>query len=268
MNDDYNPTADFSASVDECYRVIRERVAAGGPGWGGWPAGVHGDAGGQGVTQQPRQRPDSFSALAAQDCTAPLPPPLHQPAGAGAMKWYKRDPAAALEGMIGLTAEERGYYNTLLDLLYAHAPRSDVTDVLVIKAMAERPQVWRRVKAKLIAKGKVRETDGKLTANRVETEVKLARNLMDNMVVLNTRRKEKQRLKALDVESKTTTTTTTREEKKKEKTPLRVFSSSSKEERPNGQDDDEWTPEQRALARKLHKQGADPYEILKAIGKE
>jgi hypothetical protein len=79
-SDDYDPTADFSASIDECYRAIRERVAAGGPGWGGWPAGVHGDAGGQGVAQQPRPRPDSFSPVAAQDCAAPVPSALHQPA--------------------------------------------------------------------------------------------------------------------------------------------------------------------------------------------
>lgn len=81
VNDDYNPTADFAASIAECYRAIRERVAAGGPGWGGWPAGVHADAGGQGFTQQSRPRPDSFSPLAAQDRAAPVPAPLHQHAG-------------------------------------------------------------------------------------------------------------------------------------------------------------------------------------------
>jgi hypothetical protein len=34
--DDYNPTDDFSRSIDEAYRVIRERKANGGKGWGGW----------------------------------------------------------------------------------------------------------------------------------------------------------------------------------------------------------------------------------------
>lgn len=127
------------------------------------------------------------------------------------MKWYKRDPAAALEGMFGLSAEERGYYNTLLDLLYARAPHGDVTDLLVVKAMGERPQVWRRVKAKLIAKGKVREVDGKLTANRVETEVKLASYLIDKMTVLaNKRWKNK---KIVDAGTHMTTTTTTRSKK-------------------------------------------------------
>lgn len=90
------------------------------------------------------------------------------------MKWYKHDPSAALAGMIGLTVEERGAYYTLMDLQYARAPHNDVTDKLVIKALAIRPQTWRRLKASLVAKGKVHEMNGTLTANRVETEVKLA----------------------------------------------------------------------------------------------
>jgi DNA modification methylase len=34
--DEYNATDDFARSIDEAYRVIRERKANGGPGWGGW----------------------------------------------------------------------------------------------------------------------------------------------------------------------------------------------------------------------------------------
>lgn len=33
--------------------------------------------------------------------------------------FYRRDPSKALSGMIGLTLEERGVYNTILDLLYS-----------------------------------------------------------------------------------------------------------------------------------------------------
>ena len=32
-DDDYQPREDFARSIDECYRVIRERMARGGPGW-------------------------------------------------------------------------------------------------------------------------------------------------------------------------------------------------------------------------------------------
>jgi DNA modification methylase len=35
--DFYDADRDFSESINECYRDIRERVANGGPGWGGWP---------------------------------------------------------------------------------------------------------------------------------------------------------------------------------------------------------------------------------------
>jgi len=96
------------------------------------------------------------------------------------MKWYPHDPSAALAGMIGLTVEERGAYYTLMDLQYARAPHGDVTDELVIKALAVRPQVWRRLKASLIARGKVHETDGKLSANRVAAELMLAANRVAN----------------------------------------------------------------------------------------
>ena len=32
-DDAYDPQADFEASIAECYRAVRARVAAGGPGW-------------------------------------------------------------------------------------------------------------------------------------------------------------------------------------------------------------------------------------------
>src|SRR5262245_27703835 len=112
------------------------------------------------------------------------------------MKWYPRDPSAAIAGMIGLSAEERGYYNLVIDLQYARAPHADVKDELVIKAMGERPQVWRRVKASLIGKGKIREVDGNLCANRVETELKLAAKRIDKHIVLGDQNKEKQRVSA------------------------------------------------------------------------
>jgi hypothetical protein len=33
---DYDATDDFARSIEEAYRVIRERKANGGKGWGGW----------------------------------------------------------------------------------------------------------------------------------------------------------------------------------------------------------------------------------------
>src|SRR4029077_6389232 len=97
--------------------------------------------------------------------------------GLPVVHWYKRDPDAALAGMLGLTPEERGIYNTLIDLLYARNGDVPNDDRFMARAQQCAPQMWRRVRDSLIAKGKIRiKTDGKLTANRVETTLKEAEN--------------------------------------------------------------------------------------------
>jgi hypothetical protein len=37
-DDGYDPTDDLRKSIEFAYTAIRERVAAGGKGWSGWPA--------------------------------------------------------------------------------------------------------------------------------------------------------------------------------------------------------------------------------------
>lgn len=95
------------------------------------------------------------------------------------MKWYKRDPDAALAGMIGLSLEERAVYNTVIDLLYSRDGDLPTDDAFFAAACGCRPQVWRRIRDALIAKKKLHyKQGGKLTANRVETELKTARKLI------------------------------------------------------------------------------------------
>lgn len=130
------------------------------------------------------------------------------------MKWYKRDPDAAISGMIGLTMEERGAYNTVLDYLYSRDGNCPSDDVFWSRAQGCRPQVWRRVRDALIAKGKIRIEEGKLTANRVQTEVKTASKLIEKMTVL--RQKQLSNQRALAGATARTTTTTTREEEREE----------------------------------------------------
>jgi uncharacterized protein YdaU (DUF1376 family) len=97
------------------------------------------------------------------------------------MRWYKRDPDAAISGMTGLTPEERGIYNTVIDYLYSRDGDLPTDDNFFARACECRPQVWRRVRDSLIAKGKLHyKTDGKLTANRVEKELQTARKLIAN----------------------------------------------------------------------------------------
>jgi uncharacterized protein YdaU (DUF1376 family) len=147
-SDDYNPTADFAASIDECYRAIRARVAAGGPGWGGWPAGVHADAGGQGIAQQPRPRPDSFPALAVEDCAAPVPPPLHEPAG-DLMK-YPFMPlflGDLLADTLHLSTQEFGAYMFLILHAWKHDAKVDSREARQIARVSKFQ--WPKISSKI-----------------------------------------------------------------------------------------------------------------------
>lgn len=89
----------------------------------------------------------------------------------GILKWYKRDPRAALVGMAELTLEERGAYNTILDLIYCHDGelRDDV------RAVAHQMQVdqrtWKRLRLRLLKAGKLYLSNGQLRNERADREV-------------------------------------------------------------------------------------------------
>jgi hypothetical protein len=94
--------------------------------------------------------------------------------------WYKRDPNAALNGMRGLSHDAKSAYNTILDLLYSRDGDLPDDERLLCIHIECRPQWWRRVRAELIAAGKIWVLpDGKLMANRVETTLKLVRNFSE-----------------------------------------------------------------------------------------
>lgn len=84
------------------------------------------------------------------------------------MRFYKRDPDAALSGMAELTLQERGAYNTIIDLLYSRDGQVPDDDHMIRRVMGCHGNEWRAVKAKLIAKGKIWVEDGFLKANRVD----------------------------------------------------------------------------------------------------
>lgn len=62
--------------------------------------------------------------------------------------WYKREPDKALSGKMGLTLEERGAYDTIIDLIYAHAGQLQHdenllrywfgTDIRVVRRLVDR----------------------------------------------------------------------------------------------------------------------------------
>lgn len=90
------------------------------------------------------------------------------------IKWYKRDPLAALDGMMILTLEERGAYNTVLDLIYAREGKVADDDRFLAGWMRCDIRVWKRIKERLISLGKLQTSDGLLTNLRATSEVSAA----------------------------------------------------------------------------------------------
>lgn len=90
------------------------------------------------------------------------------------MKFYKRDPNAAIAGMAELTMAQRGAYNSVLDLLYAADGDLPDDDLRVARMMSCHWREWAALKRQLIAIGKVWIEDGKLCARRVQETVKEA----------------------------------------------------------------------------------------------
>lgn len=84
------------------------------------------------------------------------------------MKFYKRDPDAALSGMAELTLQERGAYNTIIDLLYARDGDVPDDDAMMRRVLGCHGNEWRAVKAKLMERGKIWIEDGFWKAKRVD----------------------------------------------------------------------------------------------------
>jgi len=85
--------------------------------------------------------------------------------------WYKRDPSAALEGMQQLTLEERGAYNTVIDLIYVRDDRLYDDDRFISGHLGVDMRVWKRIKASLLTKGKLAIEAGFIRNKRASTEV-------------------------------------------------------------------------------------------------
>jgi uncharacterized protein YdaU (DUF1376 family) len=87
------------------------------------------------------------------------------------MKFYKRDPDRALAGMAELSFEERGAYNSLLDLLYSRDGDVPDDDERVARMLSCNKREWVRLKRALIGLGKVWVDEGKLCAKRVQETI-------------------------------------------------------------------------------------------------
>lgn len=109
------------------------------------------------------------------------------------MKFYKRDPDAALTGMVDLTLQERGAYNTIIDLLYSRDGVVADDDEMLRRAMGCHGNEWRAVKSRLIAKRKIWIEDGYIKANRVDSVLKEAENFSETQRIRAGNRWEKEK---------------------------------------------------------------------------
>jgi Protein of unknown function (DUF1376) len=69
--------------------------------------------------------------------------------------FYRRDPAKALSGMVGLTLEERGVYNTVLDLLYSTWRPLEDDRAFIAGWCGAAPQKVNPIIRRLIEKGRL-----------------------------------------------------------------------------------------------------------------
>jgi uncharacterized protein YdaU (DUF1376 family) len=88
-----------------------------------------------------------------------------------ARPYHKRWHGNALNGMRGLTLEERGAYNTLMDLMYDRQGAWPDDERRTCGELDCDPRVWRRVRASLQSKGKIAIHDGLIYARRVHDEL-------------------------------------------------------------------------------------------------
>ena len=147
----------------------------------------------------------------------------------GAIKWYKRSPQDALNGMLMLTLEERGAYNTVLDLIYSHDNNLHDDDRFIAGWMRCDIRVWKRIKIRLVELGKIVIENGLVTNFRATSEIDeaLARGLSMSDVSRSkgiksgiVRNNNKDLAEPAD-EPKTNTTTLTTTVRKKEYTHTR-----------------------------------------------
>lgn len=89
-----------------------------------------------------------------------------------ARHYHKRYHSDALAGFMSLNLEERGAYQTLLDMIYDRGGPIQDNERLIAGYMGCTVRKWRSLRDDLIAKGKIQLTDnGEITNLRAEKEI-------------------------------------------------------------------------------------------------
>jgi len=94
-------------------------------------------------------------------------------AGVSGLPWFKCDPVAFNDGMIGLSPSERGAYATAILCIYARG--AQVPEVEIQSRLGITAEEWRPIRRTLVARGKLRAHIIKgvtyLTNDRCEAEI-------------------------------------------------------------------------------------------------
>lgn len=115
----------------------------------------------------------------------------------GRLKWYKRDPDAALAGMACLTLEERGAYNTVLDLIYSNEGNLLDDDQYISNWLRCDVRVWKRIKRRLFDLGKLFANDGKLRNPKADVVIGKALSVSTSAALAGIASGESRRAKSI-----------------------------------------------------------------------
>lgn len=85
--------------------------------------------------------------------------------------WYRRFPAQFLTGVIGLKLDEIGAYAVVLELIYERRGPVPDDEKAIASRMGCNFRKWRVLRAQLIAKAKLFETDGCLMNRAAQKEI-------------------------------------------------------------------------------------------------
>lgn len=101
-----------------------------------------------------------------------------------AQPWHRRYHSDALAGMLSLTLEERGAYQTVLDLIYDRGCPIADNERMLAGYMGCSIRKWRALREALIRQGKLTATEGFLSNSRaekqLENDAKTRRKLAEN----------------------------------------------------------------------------------------
>lgn len=103
-------------------------------------------------------------------------PPEKYGSGMGERPWYKHYPSNFIAGTMELSAEERGFYIVILDMMYDRDGYVADDAKAISRVQNSSVRKWETMRARLISLGKIEVDAGRLTNKRVLREVAKAKD--------------------------------------------------------------------------------------------